>query len=77
MSTLLLNNLDLANDLEDHFKSLGVGCISAYKLWCYRHGLSTELHKDTDQRRFVEPGWANPIWLNIKAEDRILKFIQK
>ena len=51
MSTLLLNNLDLDNDLEDHFKFLGVGCISAYKLWCYRHGLSTELHKDTDQRR--------------------------
>ena len=41
----------LNSDLEDHLKSLGVISISGYKLWCYRHGLSTELHKTLEERR--------------------------
>ncbi len=49
MSTLSLNKPNLTPNLEDHFKTLGVGSISAYKLWCYRHGFNTSLDKSPDQ----------------------------
>lgn len=39
----------LSNDLENHFKALGVGSVAAYKLWCYRQGISTALDKTPDQ----------------------------
>ncbi len=48
---LLRNQPDLTPDLESHFKTLGVGSVSAYKLWCYRHGLSTDLNKSSEQRQ--------------------------
>ena len=51
MSTLLLTKTNLTSDLEDHFKTLGVGSISAYKLWCYRHGFNTSLEKTPQQRQ--------------------------
>lgn len=38
-------------ELGRHFGALGVGTIAAYKLWCHRHGLSTELHKNATRRR--------------------------
>ena len=52
VQTLLLpNQVDEA--LAAHFAALGVGTISAYKLWCHRHGLSTALDK-TPQERAAE-----------------------
>lgn len=48
---LLPNQVDEA--LAAHFAALGVGTIAAYKLWCYRHGLSTALDK-TPQERAAE-----------------------
>ena len=48
---LLPNQVD--EDLAAHFAALGVGTISAYKLWCHRHGLSTALDK-TPQERAAE-----------------------
>ena len=49
MSTLQLNTPHLNTDLENHFQNLGVGSIAAYKLWCYRHSLSTSLEKTPTQ----------------------------
>ena len=37
--------------LRRHFGAVGVGTVAAYKLWCHRHGLSTELEKDSAERR--------------------------
>lgn len=48
-SLLLPGQVD-DDDLRQHFCALGVGTIAAYKLWCYRHGLSTDLHKTPEQR---------------------------
>ena len=47
--TLLLPN-QVDETLAAHFAALGVGTISAYKLWCYRHNLSTALDKTPQQR---------------------------
>lgn len=38
-------------DLLSHFSALGVGSVSAYKLWCYRNGLDKGLEKSPEQRR--------------------------
>lgn len=48
---LLPNQVDEA--LAAHFAALGVGTISAYKLWCHRHSLGTALDK-TPQERAAE-----------------------
>ena len=40
----------LSNEIESHFKALGVDSVVAYKLWCYRHGLDTGLDKTPDER---------------------------
>ena len=57
VQTLLLpNQVDEA--LAAHFAALGVGTISAYKLWCHRHGLSTALtkrHKSGPQSERFSP----------------------
>jgi hypothetical protein len=37
-------------ELWGHFRALGVGSVSGYKLWCHRHGLSTDLEKRSSQR---------------------------
>ena len=50
--TLLIPN-QVDEVLAAHFAALGVGTIAAYKLWCYRHGLSTTLDK-TPQERAAE-----------------------
>ena len=50
LSPLLLPGQIDDDDLRQHFHALGVGTVAAYKLWCYRHGLSTDLHKTPDQR---------------------------
>lgn len=47
--SILIKKQTLTPNLEDHFKCLGVGSISAYKLWCYRHGLNTSLDKTPHQ----------------------------
>ena len=52
--TLLIPN-QVDEVLAAHFAALGVGTIAAYKLWCYRHGLSTALDK-TPQARAAERG---------------------
>lgn len=38
-------------DLEAHFRALGVSSVATYKLWCYRNGLSSDLEKTVEQRR--------------------------
>lgn len=45
---LLHNQVD--GELAEHFAALGVGTIAAYKLWCYRHGLSKALDKTAVER---------------------------
>ena len=52
VQTLLLPN-QVNEALAAHFAALGVGTISAYKLWCHRHSLSTALDK-TPQERAAE-----------------------
>ena len=47
-SMLLHDQIDEA--LAEHFSALGVGTVSAYKLWCYRHGLGKTLDKTATQR---------------------------
>ena len=47
---LLIPNQVDDDDLILHFNALDVGTISAYKLWCYRHDLSTDLDKTPQQR---------------------------
>ena len=47
--TLLLPN-QVDETLAAHFAALGVGTISAYKLWCHRHGLSTALDKTPQEQ---------------------------
>ena len=49
MQTILLHDR-VDEDLAAHFAALGVGTISAYKLWCYRHGLSKALDKTAAER---------------------------
>ncbi|MBI2952659.1 PcfJ domain-containing protein [bacterium] len=49
-SSLLLPGQIEDDDLRRHFCALGVGTVAAYKLWCYRHGLSTDLRKTPEQR---------------------------
>ena len=48
---LLSDQIDDA--LAEHFAALGVGTVSAYKLWCHRHGLDKALDK-TDSARAEE-----------------------
>lgn len=61
MSTLLYKETEQNSQLEDHFKHLGVGSISAYKLWCYRHGLNTSLDKTPDQLHHEKSLFENQI----------------
>ena len=37
--------------LWEHFRDIGVGSVSGYKMWCHRHGLSTDLQKAPGQRQ--------------------------
>ena len=61
MSTLSFTKPDLDDAVQEHFQALGVGSVAAYKLWCYRHGLSTELDKTPEQRQaeidLIESQW--------------------
>ena len=47
--TLLLNKVD--DEIERHFSELGLGSVAAYKLWCYRNGLSGDLEKSEGDRQ--------------------------
>ena len=49
MLTLSFRKPDLDDALHEHSQALGVGSVAAYKLWCYRHDLSTELDKTAEQ----------------------------
>ena len=49
MPTILPHD-QVDEDLAAHFAALGVGTISAYKLWCHRHGLSKGLDKTEVER---------------------------
>ena len=82
LSPLLLPGQIDDDDLRQHFRALGVGTVAAYKLWCYRHGLSTDLHKTPDQRSIEralfeslhdlpEPG--RPYLLLLRESARILR----
>ena len=47
--TMLLHG-KVDEELAEHFAALGVGTVSAYKLWCHRHGLHKGLDKTAEQR---------------------------
>ena len=47
-NTLTFKQID--DELWSHFRALCVGSVSAYKLWCHRNGLSTDLQKSPEQR---------------------------
>ncbi|MCZ6634702.1 MAG: PcfJ domain-containing protein [bacterium] len=51
MTTLLMDQTDLVEDIQEHFQTLNVDSIVAYKLWCYRHGFSKDLDKTPEQRQ--------------------------
>ncbi len=42
--------VDGDGELYAHMQSLGLISVSAYKLWCRRHGLSMDLHKSAAER---------------------------
>lgn len=54
--TRVANGQPITGQIEDkdllaHFAALGVGSVSAYKLWCYRNGLCKDLDKTPAERR--------------------------
>ena len=46
-----ITSVEIDDELRKHLDALGALSVTRYKLWCYRHGLSTDLHKDEYQRR--------------------------
>jgi len=46
---LILDHPDLTNELEAHFRALGVVSVAGYKLWCRRNGFGMSLSKTPAQ----------------------------